>query len=131
MSPRPRRLDKLDTRAFKAEREREMILSKSMRPLWSLILVNAGRPSPVPIATATSKLSTEHGKASKPAPNKILSHPNFKLGFIGTGKIAQAIISGLISKEQIKAHQIYASDSNASYLNFLRTKHPLFIVSEP
>lgn len=53
---------------------------------------------------------------------------SFKLGIIGIGKIAQAIIFGLINKNKLKAHQIYASESNINHFNYLKNKHPFFQV---
>ena len=50
------------------------------------------------------------------------------LGFIGTGKIAQALILGLISKHKLRPEQIFASDSNLEYLDYLKNKSPLFQV---
>lgn len=57
-----------------------------------------------------------------------LHNGNVRMGFLGTGKIAQAVILGLIKKEKLKPEQIYVSDSNQKYLNYLRNKNPLFKV---
>jgi pyrroline-5-carboxylate reductase len=51
-----------------------------------------------------------------------------KMGFIGTGKIAQAIILGLIKKDKLQPEQIYVSDSNNNYLEYLKDKCPTFKV---
>ncbi len=51
-----------------------------------------------------------------------------KIGFVGTGKIAQAIIAGLIKKELFKPEQIFVSDANLTYLNYLKEKSPMFQV---
>lgn len=51
-----------------------------------------------------------------------------KLGFIGTGKIAQAIIIGLIKQNKILPHQIFVSDTNLDGLDHLRQRNPLFKV---
>jgi pyrroline-5-carboxylate reductase len=50
------------------------------------------------------------------------------LGFVGAGKIAQAIIQGLIKKEKLQPEQIYVSDANAEYVRFLKEKHPILKV---
>jgi hypothetical protein len=51
-----------------------------------------------------------------------------RIGFVGTGKIAQAIITGLIKKNIFKPEQIYVSDANTEYLKHLKEKSPLFQV---
>ena len=51
-----------------------------------------------------------------------------KIGFIGTGNMARAIISGLISKNKFKADQIYFTDNDQEYVHHLRTNVPLFKV---
>jgi pyrroline-5-carboxylate reductase len=51
---------------------------------------------------------------------------NIRMGFVGTGKIAQAIILGLIKKEKLKPEQIYVSDANQQYVTHLKEKHPVF-----
>lgn len=51
-----------------------------------------------------------------------------RIGFVGTGKIAQSIISGLIKKDIFKPEQIYVSDANAEYLEYLKEKTPFFQV---
>ena len=51
-----------------------------------------------------------------------------KIGFVGTGKIAQAIIAGLIKKDIFKPEQIYVSDANTEYLKYLKEKSILFKV---
>lgn len=56
------------------------------------------------------------------------SNNDLKLGFVGTGRIAQAIIIGLIKKEKLRPDQIYASDSNKENLKFLKEKCPIFNV---
>lgn len=53
-----------------------------------------------------------------------------KLGFIGTGKIAQAIIIGLIKQKKISPKQIYVSDTNLDCLSHLRERNPLFKVNQ-
>ncbi len=50
------------------------------------------------------------------------------IGFIGTGKIAQALITGLVKRELFKPEQIYANDADLNYLKFLKEKSPLFQV---
>ncbi len=52
-----------------------------------------------------------------------------RIGFVGTGKIAQAIISGLIKKNIFKPEQIYVSDANKEYLKHLKEKSSLFQVN--
>ena len=54
---------------------------------------------------------------------------DLKIGFLGTGRIAQAIIVGLIKQKKIKPEQIYASDTNLDYLKYLKEKCPTFSVS--
>lgn len=54
---------------------------------------------------------------------------DFALGFLGIGRIAQAIIIGLIKQNKIKPEQIYASDVNSDYLKYLQEKCPTFRVS--
>jgi len=56
------------------------------------------------------------------------TNESFKLGFVGAGKIAQAIIQGLIKKEKLQPEQIYVSDANAEYVRFLKEKHPILKV---
>ena len=51
-----------------------------------------------------------------------------KLGFLGTGRIAQALIIGLLNKEKLRPEQIYVNDENKEYLTRLREKTPLFQV---
>lgn len=53
-----------------------------------------------------------------------------KLGFLGTGRIAQAIMIGLIRKNKLKPEQIYASDANRDYIKYLKEKCPTFRVSK-
>jgi pyrroline-5-carboxylate reductase len=72
-----------------------------------------------------SKSSTTTTTTSSNRSNNIKDE-NFKLGIIGIGKIAQAIIFGLINKNKLKAHQIYASESNLNHFNYLKNKHPFF-----
>ena len=50
------------------------------------------------------------------------------LGFIGVGKIAQAIILGLINKNILEAKKIFVSDVNFRLIDELRLKNPLFKV---
>ena len=57
------------------------------------------------------------------------NNKDLKLGFLGTGRIAQAIIVGLIKQNKIKAEQIYASDVNSEYFKYLKEKCPTFRVS--
>jgi hypothetical protein len=52
-----------------------------------------------------------------------------RLGFIGMGKIAQAIIIGLIKQKKITAQQIYVSDTTLDGLDHLRQRNPLFHVT--
>lgn len=51
-----------------------------------------------------------------------------KIGFIGTGKIAQTIIQAIIKKGLIKPENVYASDTNKEYLAYLRDKSEIFQV---
>ena len=51
-----------------------------------------------------------------------------RLGFIGMGKIAQAIIIGLIKQKKITSQQIYVSDTTLDGLEHLRQRNPLFHV---
>lgn len=53
---------------------------------------------------------------------------DWKLGFLGTGRIAQAIILGLIDQNKVKAEQIFVSDANLDYLKYLRERCPKFRV---
>jgi hypothetical protein len=54
---------------------------------------------------------------------------NVKLGFIGFGKIAQAVILGLINKDIVKSEQIYVNDSNKLHLRYLQYQDKRFKVS--
>lgn len=49
-----------------------------------------------------------------------------KIGFIGTGNMARAIIAGLISKEKYKPEEIYVTDSDLEYVEYLKNEVPLF-----
>ena len=60
--------------------------------------------------------------------SNVSANADMRMGFLGTGKIAQAIILGLIKKEKLKPEQIYVSDVNKEYLSYLRDKSPLFQV---
>lgn len=51
-----------------------------------------------------------------------------KIGFIGTGNMARAIIQGLVTKKQFLPEQIYATDKNIEYLQHLKTNEPFFQV---
>lgn len=53
-----------------------------------------------------------------------------KIGFIGTGKIAQSIIQAIVKKNLIKAENIYASEINKEYLAYLREQSDVFQVRE-
>ena len=53
-----------------------------------------------------------------------------KIGFIGTGNMAQAIISGLISKHKFLPQQIYVTDKDKEYVEHLKRNIPLFMVSK-
>ena len=53
---------------------------------------------------------------------------DLKLGFVGTGKIAQAIILGLIKKEKLAPEQIFVSDANLECLKYLKEKDSVFQV---
>lgn len=50
-----------------------------------------------------------------------------KIGFIGTGNMAQAIISGLISKHKFLPQQIYVTDKDKEYVEHLKRNVPLFM----
>ena len=52
-----------------------------------------------------------------------------KLGFLGTGKIAQALILGMLNKHILRPEQIYVNDENKEYLMHLKEKNPLFQVN--
>lgn len=52
-----------------------------------------------------------------------------KIGFIGTGNMAQAIVSGLISRKKFLPEQIYVTDSDKEYVEHLKKNVPLFMVS--
>ena len=53
-----------------------------------------------------------------------------KIGFIGTGNMAQAIIQGLINQKKFTPEQIYASDNDLEYFDFLKKNSPLFLVKK-
>lgn len=55
--------------------------------------------------------------------------PNVKLGFIGVGKIAQAVILGLINKNIVKSEQIYVNDCNTRHLRYLQSQDRKFKVT--
>lgn len=48
------------------------------------------------------------------------------IGFIGTGNMARAIIQGLITKKKFLPEQIYVTDKNTEYLEYLKTDEPFF-----
>lgn len=56
------------------------------------------------------------------------NNKDWKLGFLGTGRIAQAIILGLIEQNKVKPEQIFVSDANLEYLSYLKEKCPKFRV---
>lgn len=64
--------------------------------------------------------------ATAPPPSS--GQPN-RIGFIGTGKIAQSIIQAIVKKNLIKPENIYASDINKEYLSYLREKSDVFQVN--
>lgn len=69
--------------------------------------------------------------ALKNSTNRFFSTVNtkdWKLGFLGTGRIAQAIILGLIDQNKVKPEQIFVSDANLEYLKYLRERCPKFQV---
>ncbi len=66
------------------------------------------------------------GSESANASNKKLKYN--KIGFIGTGNMAQAIIQGLINQKKFTPEQIYASDNDWEYIEFLQKNSPLFMV---
>lgn len=49
-----------------------------------------------------------------------------KIGFIGSGNMACAIIAGLISKQKYQADEIYVTDSDREYVEYLKHYKPLF-----
>lgn len=51
-----------------------------------------------------------------------------KIGFIGTGNMACAIIAGLINKQKYKADEIYVTDNDREYVEYLKHYKPLFKV---
>jgi len=51
---------------------------------------------------------------------------NDTIGFIGTGRIAQAIIYGLIKRDIFRPEQIFVTDANEEYLQFLKKEHKFF-----
>jgi pyrroline-5-carboxylate reductase len=67
--------------------------------------------------------------ARRPMSSSLHANGNIRMGFVGTGKIAQAIILGLIKKQKLKPEQIYVSDANKQYVHHLKEKHPVFQVS--
>lgn len=52
-----------------------------------------------------------------------------KIGFFGAGNMAKAIIQGLITKKKFSPEQIYATDKNIEYLEYLKNKDPFFQVT--
>ena len=55
---------------------------------------------------------------------------NKKIGFIGGGNMAEAIIKGLITSRFIEAKNITVSDTTQMRLNFLQKKHKVLITSD-
>lgn len=51
-----------------------------------------------------------------------------KIGFIGTGNMACAIIAGLINKQKYQADEIYVTDNDREYVEYLKHYKPLFKV---
>jgi hypothetical protein len=51
-----------------------------------------------------------------------------KIGFIGSGNMARAIIAGLIGKNKFKPEEIYVTDSDLEYVEYLKTNVQLFKV---
>lgn len=51
-----------------------------------------------------------------------------KIGFIGTGNMACAIIAGLINKQKYQADEIYVTDNDREYVEYLKQYKPLFKV---
>ena len=52
-----------------------------------------------------------------------------KIGFFGAGNMAKAIIQGLITNKKFSPEQIYATDKNVEYLEYLKNKDPFFQVT--
>jgi NADH/NAD ratio-sensing transcriptional regulator Rex len=65
---------------------------------------------------------------SRDMSSSLHSNGNIRMGFVGTGKIAQAIILGIIKNQKLKPEQIYVSDANQQYVTMLKEKHPFFQV---
>ena len=57
-----------------------------------------------------------------------LTPTDSKIGFIGTGKIAQSIIQAIIKKNIIRPENIYASEINKEYLVYLKERCEVFQV---
>lgn len=53
---------------------------------------------------------------------------NSKIGFIGSGKIAQSIIQALVKKNFFSPQNIYASDTNTEYFDYLKNECDIFKV---
>ncbi len=54
--------------------------------------------------------------------------PNDTIGFVGSGNMAQAIMQGLINQKKFKPEQIYASDSDWEYVEFIKENSRFFKV---
>jgi len=60
-----------------------------------------------------------------------ISHPDNelynKIGFLGTGNMAQAIIQGLVNQKKYKPDQIYGVDNNQEYVEFIKQNGPTYM----
>ncbi len=60
-----------------------------------------------------------------------ISHPDNelfnKIGFLGTGNMAQAIIQGLVNQKKFKEEKIYCIDNNQEYVEFIKQNGPAFM----
>jgi hypothetical protein len=86
---------------------------------------NVRLPSNIIVSIFTRTFSIHHSALNS---SDLRRNESFKLGFVGAGKIAQAIIQGLIKKDKLQPEQIYVSDANAEYVRFLKEKHPILKV---
>ena len=51
-----------------------------------------------------------------------------KIGFFGTGNMTRIIIQALITKRKFLPEQIYVTEKNVKYLEYLKNEEPFFQV---
>ena len=79
---------------------------------------------PLFLCTSMHLISTSHIQSSFEKNEK----PN-KIGFVGAGNMARAIMKGFISKKNYKAEEIYVTDHDREFVEYLKNYNPLFKVN--